>query len=80
MKDSPNDSVKTGIDNGSSVIVRADASLCAIPAQLVQTMVMLPKVVSVPGAPGHVRGVVNLRGQVLPLIDLRLRCGLKPLS
>jgi purine-binding chemotaxis protein CheW len=31
----------------------------------------------VPKAPSFVEGVVNLRGSVLPVIDLRLRLGLK---
>jgi purine-binding chemotaxis protein CheW len=30
----------------------------------------------VPGAPAHVAGVVQLRGQVLPVVDLRARFGL----
>lgn len=31
----------------------------------------------VPGVPGYFRGVFNLRGKVIPVIDLRLRFGLK---
>lgn len=34
------------------------------------------KVVRVPRAPSFVEGVVNLRGQILPVIDLRRRLGL----
>lgn len=32
----------------------------------------------VPGAPAHVAGVVQLRGNVLPVVDLRARFGLEP--
>jgi hypothetical protein len=64
----------------SWVIVRAGEGLYAIPALSVQTMVMMPNVVAVPNMPHHVRGVINLRGQVLPLTDLRIRCGMEPLS
>lgn len=32
----------------------------------------------VPGAPPFVRGVINLRGQVLPILDLAARLGLPP--
>lgn len=48
----------------------------AVPTTHVQTMVAMPDVVKVPKAPAHVRGVINLRGQTSPLIDLRLRLGM----
>jgi purine-binding chemotaxis protein CheW len=32
----------------------------------------------VPGAPGWIRGVTNLRGSVLPVIDLGMKVGLPP--
>ena len=34
-------------------------------------------IVSIPQMPDFVKGVVNLRGKVIPVIDLRLRFGLK---
>jgi len=36
---------------------------------------MMP-ITTVPQAPGFVKGVINLRGRVIPVIDLRLRFGL----
>jgi purine-binding chemotaxis protein CheW len=36
---------------------------------------MMP-ITSVPETPHHVRGVINLRGKVIPVIDLRLRFGM----
>jgi purine-binding chemotaxis protein CheW len=36
---------------------------------------MMP-ITFVPQTPGHVKGVVNLRGKVIPVIDLRLRFGI----
>lgn len=42
----------------------------------VREIVALPPVTRVPGAPAFVRGVVNLRGAVLPVLDLRERLGL----
>ncbi|MBA4378569.1 MAG: chemotaxis protein CheW [Gemmatimonas sp.] len=38
---------------------------------------MLP-VTRVPGSPAHVRGVVNLRGRVVPVVDLRTLFGMEP--
>lgn len=32
----------------------------------------------IPNTPPHLRGVMNLRGNVVPVIDLRLRLGMEP--
>jgi purine-binding chemotaxis protein CheW len=47
----------------------------AVSSQFVSTMVAVPGTRPVPHAPPYVRGIINLRGRVLPLIDLRLRMG-----
>jgi purine-binding chemotaxis protein CheW len=36
---------------------------------------MMP-ITSVPQTPAHIKGVVNLRGKVIPVMDLRLRFGM----
>jgi len=40
---------------------------------------MMP-VTSVPQTPSFVKGVVNLRGKVIPVMDLRLRFGMEPID
>lgn len=42
----------------------------------VDGIVKMQQVTSVPHAPGFVEGITNLRGKVLPVIDLRKRFGL----
>jgi purine-binding chemotaxis protein CheW len=42
----------------------------------VQEIIRLPAIVAVPKAPDFVEGVINLRGTVIPVIDLRARFGL----
>lgn len=37
----------------------------------------LPKITTIPDMPEFVRGVINLRGKVIPAVDLRLRFGLE---
>lgn len=39
----------------------------------VQEIIGIMKVTRVPLAPGFVRGVINLRGKVIPVIDLRIK-------
>jgi purine-binding chemotaxis protein CheW len=37
-------------------------------------------ITAIPGAPAFVEGVINLRGRVIPVIDLAHRLGLAPIS
>ncbi len=37
----------------------------------------LPKITSIPDMPDFVKGVINLRGKVIPAVDLRLRFGME---
>lgn len=48
----------------------------AIPVLKVREIIRLTRIRSVPGLPGHVRGVINLRGRIIPVMDLRVRFGL----
>lgn len=58
-------------------IVSLDKRLFGISAEFVKTMVLVPNIVAVPNTPNYVRGVINLRGKVLNLVDLRARLGMK---
>ena len=40
---------------------------------------MMP-ITAVPRAPGQVRGVINLRGKVIPVVDLRLKFGIEAMA
>jgi len=49
----------------------------AIPVDHVQEVVEFGQVTKVPNAPEYMLGVINLRGRVLPLLDTKLKLGLK---
>ncbi len=42
----------------------------------VQEIIRMVEITPVPKAPYYVEGVINLRGKVIPIVDLRLRFGL----
>jgi purine-binding chemotaxis protein CheW len=42
----------------------------------VQSIIPMQKIVAIPGASNFIEGVVNLRGAVIPVVDLRHRFGL----
>ena len=52
--------------------------LFAINVAQVREVLEVPTITRVPTAPGYMRGVVNVRGKAIPVVDLRLRFGLPP--
>ncbi len=58
------------------LVFRLGGNFYALSALYVKTMTEIPDIVPIPGAPGYVRGVINLRGSILSLTDLRTRLGL----
>jgi purine-binding chemotaxis protein CheW len=52
------------------------AELFAIDVAQVREVLELSQITKVPTAPDYMRGVVNVRGQATPVVDLRLRFGL----
>ncbi len=48
----------------------------AVDIHLVKEIIDVPDITRVPNAPAHVLGVINLRGQIVPVIDLRIKFNL----
>ncbi|MCL6499651.1 MAG: chemotaxis protein CheW [Firmicutes bacterium] len=58
------------------VVVRLDRERYGVPIEHVHEIIRMQEVTRIPRAPSFVEGVINLRGQVIPVIDLRRRFGL----
>lgn len=50
----------------------------AVDVLSVKEIIEYGDVTSVPGTPSHVRGVINLRGSVVPVVDLAIKLGREP--
>ncbi len=59
------------------VVVSIDNRLFGLYAEFAKSMVLVPRVAAIVNAPHYVRGVINLRGTVLNLVDLRVRLGMR---
>lgn len=46
------------------------------PISLIQEIIEVPKITYVPNVPPYVEGVMNIRGRVVPVVDLKKRLGL----
>jgi purine-binding chemotaxis protein CheW len=62
--------------SGVSVRVRVAAEHYAVPVEQVLEVADLGQIAPVPGSPPEIVGVGNLRGQVIPVIDLATTLGL----
>ena len=49
-----------------------------LPVLKVREIIKVMDITQVPQVPGHVRGVINLRGKVIPVVDLRRKFGMQP--
>lgn len=70
--------------SGSTVLQLATFRLSseeyAVDIAAVQEIVRMSSITRVPRAPSFVEGVVNLRGKIVPVIDLRKRFGLEAIE
>jgi purine-binding chemotaxis protein CheW len=47
---------------------------------MVQEIIRMAPITSIPNSPDFIEGVINLRGHIIPVIDLRKRLKLSPLA
>lgn len=52
----------------------------AIPLLAVREVIGMPEFTPIPFTPNHFLGIMNLRGQVISVIDFRVKLGIKPSS
>ena len=57
-----------------------DGDNYAIPVEQLTEIINSRKIFSVPTAPSHVLGVINLRGNIVPIVDIRPALSLPPQS
>ncbi|HAO92406.1 MAG: hypothetical protein A2X99_00045 [Deltaproteobacteria bacterium GWB2_55_19] len=58
------------------LVFSLDALRCALSLSVVERVIPALKVSPLPNAPAAVRGVVNVRGRLIPVFDIRLRFNL----
>ncbi len=62
------------------LMFRLGGTECGLDILRVREIVAMLTVTALPRSPSYVRGVVNLRGQVIPVVDLRLRFGMEAVA
>lgn len=57
------------------LICISDGLFYGVDAEQVETIITDHSITRLPRVPHYVRGIINLRGQIIPIIDIRLRLG-----
>lgn len=68
----------TEISTEKYLIFSSDSLMYGIRAELVKDIITDYAITRLPQVPNYVRGVINLRGQIIPVVDIRLRLGKPP--
>lgn len=68
--------MSTLIESAQCITFRLGDELFAISVSQVREVLELSQITKVPTAPDYMRGVVNVRGSAVPVVDLRLKFGL----
>jgi purine-binding chemotaxis protein CheW len=48
-----------------------------VPISAVREIIRVPEITAVPNVPDHIEGVINLRGRIIPVIDMPKRFGVR---
>ncbi len=67
-------------NNNQYVIFRIEKENYGIPINYVETIERVSEITRIPNSPYYLTGVINLRGEVVPVIDLRQRFQLSKIN
>jgi purine-binding chemotaxis protein CheW len=68
---------ETGItETGQYLTFELAQELFAIPVEKVREILDVTTITKVPQTPDYMRGIINLRGSVVPVVDLKLKFGM----
>ena len=70
------DQVKKAVEDLQAVVFMLNKSYYGVPILQVQEIVKMTEITEIPNTPDFVQGIVNLRGKIIPIIDMRKRFGL----
>lgn len=67
---------EASVETRDYVVFRLAGERFALPSTVAREVLRMPRLVRVPRVAGHIRGVINLRGQIVAVTDLRPLLGL----
>jgi chemotaxis signal transduction protein/HPt (histidine-containing phosphotransfer) domain-containing protein len=80
LKKKVEDEEKKEEDNTSFITFSLESETYAVPIQAIEEIIGYQDISLLPNVPGFIKGVINLRGELVPIMDLRLKFRLEPLD
>ncbi len=74
------EAVDQSMDELQVVVFELENSYYGVHILQVQEIIKMREITKLPNTPKFIEGVVNLRGKIIPVMDLRRRFGLSPIS
>ncbi len=65
------------VESKQFIVVKFDHEQYGINIQYVQNIVRMMRITRVPNAPSFIKGVINLRGEIVPVMSVRTKFGLE---
>ena len=60
------------------IVIRFNKEQFGISINYIQNIVRMTSITRVPNVPEYIKGVINLRGEIIPIMSLRIKLGLEP--
>ena len=67
---------KTELESFQYIVIRLGEEQYGIDIRYVENIVRMQNITRVPKVPAYLKGVINLRGEVIPVVSIRLKMGL----
>jgi purine-binding chemotaxis protein CheW len=80
VRDQPGIQMRTEDRSGKYLTFKLGSEEFGVRVIKVREIMGIQQITSVPQTPEYLKGVINLRGKVIPVIDLRLKFGLPPIE
>jgi len=71
-------SVKTSYETTQFIVVRIENEQYGIDIKYIDNIVRMQQITRVPKVQEYIKGVINLRGEVVPVMSIRLKMGYDP--
>ena len=69
------------VENGGQILTfKVNEVVYAVDIKIVTDIIELPEITYIPKMPSYISGVINLRGKVVPVIDLRERFSIEKIN
>ena len=72
------DEIKSVTENAQFIVIKIGQEQFGIDIQHIDNIVRMQNITRVPKVPEYFKGVINLRGEIIPVMSLRLKMGLEP--